>query len=213
MDGITPKEASYNELALLYFGSKSFFKVGRGSLYSDFGRCIAAFADRIILSAGPPLQSLRVAPFRSFPWLEAKGVTGSLIGLNAAAYAASAMVSVMTIDQLTARVGENRVIAAALLGCSIGLAALAMNDSLPVWFIARFAIGFCASLFPMLDGAWLNTASPQRIRGRISGFFGAGMFAGFAAGPLKTPFLALLMVLPLRWCLLHCIDWHCLHNF
>jgi MFS family permease len=76
------------------------------------------------------LQSLRVAPFRSFPWLEAKGVTGSLIGLNAAAYAASAMVSVMTIDQLTARVGENRVIAAALLGCSIGLAALAMTDSL-----------------------------------------------------------------------------------
>lgn len=27
MDGITPKEASYNELALLYFGSKSFLRL------------------------------------------------------------------------------------------------------------------------------------------------------------------------------------------
>jgi len=121
--------------------------------------------------------------------LEAKGVAGSLIGLNAAAYAAGAIVSVVTIDQLTARVRGNRLIVAALFGCSIGLAAFAMTDCLPIWFIARFAVGFCASLISILSGAWLNTATPDRIRGRISGFYGTGMCAGFAAGPLAIPLL------------------------
>lgn len=122
--------------------------------------------------------------------LETKGVAGSLIGLNAAVYAAGAIVSVLAIDQLTARVRGNLLIVAALFGCSIGLAAFAVIDSLPVWFIARFAIGFCASLISILSGAWLNTATPDRLRGRISGFYGAGMCAGFAAGPLAIPFLS-----------------------
>lgn len=121
--------------------------------------------------------------------LEAKGVAGSLIGLNAAAYAAGAIVCVLTIDQLTARVRGSRLIVAALFGCSIGLAAFAMTDCLPIWFIARFAIGFCASLISILSGAWLNTATPDRIRGRISGVYGADMCAGFVAGPLAIPFL------------------------
>ncbi|MCG8273646.1 hypothetical protein MIC97_19360 [Aquamicrobium sp. NLF2-7] len=82
--------------------------------------------------------------------LEARGVAGRLIGLNAATYAAGAIVSVLTIDRLTARVRGNRLIVAALFGCSIGLAAFAMTDSLPIWFIARFAIGFCASLISIL---------------------------------------------------------------
>lgn len=121
--------------------------------------------------------------------LEARGVAGSLIGLNAATYAAGAIMSVLTIDRLTARVRGNRLIVAALFGCSIGLAAFAMTDCLPIWFIARFAIGFCASLISILSGAWLNTATPDRIRGRISGLYGAGMCAGFAAGPLAIPLL------------------------
>ena len=33
----------------------------------------------------------------------------------------------------------------------------------------------------------MNTACPDRIRGRVSGLFGAGMCAGFAAGPLAIP--------------------------
>ena len=39
----------------------------------------------------------------------------------------------------------------------------------------------------MLSEAWLNTACPDRLRGRISGLYGAGMCGGFAAGPLAIP--------------------------
>jgi len=139
------------------------------------------------------VTAFAIAQGLTFPLLSlvlvARGISGSLIGLNAATYAAGAIVSVLTIDQLTARVRGNRLIVAALFGCSTSLAAFALTDCLPIWFIARFVIGFCASLISILSGAWLNTASPDRIRGRISGFYGAGMCAGFAAGPLAIPLL------------------------
>jgi len=121
--------------------------------------------------------------------LQNKGVSGSLIGLNAAGYAVGAATAVLMIDKLTARLHGDRLIIAALFGCSLSLAAFALTDYLPAWFVARFVIGFCASLISILTGAWLNTASPNRIRGRISGFYGAGMSAGFAAGPLAIPLL------------------------
>jgi MFS family permease len=119
--------------------------------------------------------------------LEKRGVAGSLIGLNAATYAAGAIAAVLTIDRLTARFPGNHLIVAALFGCALSLATFTITDDLPVWFMARFVIGFCASLISILSGAWLNTASPDRIRGRISGFYGAGLCAGFAIGPLAIP--------------------------
>lgn len=119
--------------------------------------------------------------------LEKRGVAGRLIGLNAAAYAAGAIAAVLTIDRLTDRFHGNRLIVAALFGCALSLATFTITDDLPVWFMARFVIGFCASLISILSGAWLNTASPDRIRGRISGFYGAGLCAGFAIGPLAIP--------------------------
>lgn len=121
--------------------------------------------------------------------LEARGVAGSVIGLNAATYAAGAIASVLIIDRITARVRGSSLIVAALFGCSVSLAAFSMTDFLPIWFIARFAVGFCASLISIQSGAWLSTASPEGIRGRVSGFYGAGMCLGFAAGPLAIPFM------------------------
>lgn len=120
--------------------------------------------------------------------LQSRGMSGSMIGFNAAGYAVGATTAVLTIDKLTVRFRGDRLIIAALFGCSASLAAFALTDYLPLWFAARFVIGFCASLISILSGAWLNTASPDRIRGRISGFYGAGMCAGFAAGPLAIPF-------------------------
>ena len=121
--------------------------------------------------------------------LQSRGMSGSMIGFNAAGYAVGAATAVLAIDKLTAHFRGDRLIIAGLFGCSVSLAAFALTDYLPLWFVARFVIGFCASLISILSGAWLNTASPDRIRGRISGFYGAGMCAGFAAGPLAIPLL------------------------
>lgn len=119
--------------------------------------------------------------------LEARGVSSTMIGVNAVGFAMGLGAATLMLGRLTQRFRANHLIIAGLIGCSLCLAAFATFSSMPVWFIARFLLGFCASLIFMLSEAWLNVACPDRIRGRVSGIYGASICAGFAAGPLAIP--------------------------
>lgn len=119
--------------------------------------------------------------------LETRGVSETVIGLNASAFAAGLAAAGLTIRRLTAIRDGGQLILAGLIGCSLCLLTFAVSDSLAVWFVARFVLGFCASVIFILSEAWLNAACPDRLRGRISGIYGMGMGAGFAAGPLAIP--------------------------
>lgn len=119
--------------------------------------------------------------------LERQGLTESLIGLNAGAFAAGLAVATLMIRRLTLLVPGDRLIIASLIGASLCLAAFALFEAFWVWFVARFLLGACTSVIFMLSEAWLNAACPDRLRGRVSGIYGAGMCAGFAAGPLAIP--------------------------
>ncbi|MEW9616104.1 MFS transporter [Shinella sp. S4-D37] len=121
--------------------------------------------------------------------LEARGFSPALIGVNALAFAAGLAASTLLLGSLTARWRADRLIIASLVGCSLCLATFAASSSFAVWFVARFLLGFFASLIFMLGEAWLSAACPDRLRGRVSGIYGAGMCAGFAAGPLAIPLL------------------------
>lgn len=121
--------------------------------------------------------------------LEGRGVSAATIGLNAMGFAAGLAAATLSLGRLTKLASADRLIIASLCGCSLCLATLASTSSLPVWFIARFALGFFVSMVFMLGEAWLNTACPDRLRGRVSGLYGAGMCGGFAAGPLAIPLL------------------------
>lgn len=123
--------------------------------------------------------------------LAERGVTAGIIGLNGACFAVGVGVSTFLIGPLTTYLSGARLIVSALVGVSVSLAVFASFDSLWVWFIARFFLGFTASVIFMTSEAWLNTACPDRIRGRVSGLFGAGMCGGFAAGPLAIPLFGL----------------------
>lgn len=119
--------------------------------------------------------------------LAERGVATSVIGLNGAFFAIGVGISTLLIGPITAVMNGHRLIVSALVGVSVSLALFASFESLWIWFVARFFLGFSASIIFMTSEAWLNTACPDRIRGRISGLFGAGMCAGFAAGPLAIP--------------------------
>ncbi|MDP9589514.1 UNVERIFIED_ORG: MFS family permease [Shinella zoogloeoides] len=121
--------------------------------------------------------------------LEARGFSPGLIGVNALAFAGGLAASTLMLGTLTARWRADRLIIASLIGCSLCLATFAASGSFAVWLLARFLLGFFASLIFMLGEAWLNAACPDRLRGRVSGIYGAGMCAGFAAGPLAIPLL------------------------
>ena len=119
--------------------------------------------------------------------LESRAVPESLIGLNAGSFGVGLAAATLLIRRLTAAVAGDRLIVLGLLGCSLCLATLAGSEALWVWFAARFLLGFCAGVIFIMSEAWLNTACPDRLRGRVSGIYGAGMCAGFAVGPLAIP--------------------------
>ena len=119
--------------------------------------------------------------------LESRGVSAGLIGLNASAFAVGLAAATLMIGRLTALAAGDKLIIAALIGCSVCLASFAVFESIWIWFAARFFLGFCASVIFMLSEAWLNTACPDRLRGRAAGLYGAGLCAGFAAGPWAMP--------------------------
>ncbi|OBZ96435.1 MFS transporter [Pararhizobium polonicum] len=121
--------------------------------------------------------------------LESRGVTPAMIGLNAVGFAFGLAASTLLLGQLTARLRTDKLIIVSLVGCSLCLATFAATTSLPVWFFARFLLGFFASLIFLLGEAWMNAACPDRLRGRVSGLYGAGICGGFAAGPLVIPLL------------------------
>lgn len=119
--------------------------------------------------------------------LQSRGASATLIGLNAGSFSAGLAVATLAVHPLTKYIRGDRLIVAGLIGCSLSLAIIAAADPVWVWFIARFFLGFCASIIFILSEAWLNTASPDRLRGRVSGLYGGGMCIGFAAGPLAIP--------------------------
>lgn len=119
--------------------------------------------------------------------LEARGVSSTMIGVNAVGFALGLAAATLALGKLTQRFRANHLIIAGLVGCSVCLATFSAFSSMSVWFAARFLLGFCASLIFMLSEAWLNVACPDRLRGRVSGIYGASICAGFAAGPLAIP--------------------------
>ena len=123
--------------------------------------------------------------------LAERGVSAGIIGFNGAFFAIGVGVSTLLIGPITSIMTGARLIVSALVGVSVSLAAFASFEAVWVWFVARFFLGFSASIIFMTSEAWLNTACADRIRGRVSGLFGAGMCAGFAAGPLAIPLFGL----------------------
>lgn len=121
--------------------------------------------------------------------MDSRGVSSSLAGLNASVFAAGLATSTLMITRLTALLRGDRLIVAGLVGASLSLSAFALFDNLAVWFIARYLLGFSTSIIFTVSEAWLNIACPDRLRGRVSGIYGASMCAGFAAGPLAIPFV------------------------
>ena len=112
-------------------------------------------------------------------------------GLNASVFALGLASSTLMIGTLTQRMRGDRLIVASLLGVSVCLATFSAFDQLWIWFVARFLLGFCTSIIYTVSEAWLNTACPDRLRGRVSGAYSAGMCAGFAAGPLAIPLVGI----------------------
>ncbi|MEM6482235.1 MAG: MFS transporter [Pseudomonadota bacterium] len=119
--------------------------------------------------------------------LAERGVSDAMIGLNAAAYIAGLGLSVFVVPTISRYLRASQVIVAGLLGTALAITGFALAGSLFAWFLLRFFMGACVNAIYVFGEAWLNAATADTVRGRVSGLYSAGMSAGFVVGPLAIP--------------------------
>ncbi len=119
--------------------------------------------------------------------LAERGASDLVVGLNAAAFMLGLGLSVLAVPRLSRRLRAGQIIVAGLIGSVGVLAALAIFDTVAAWFVLRFALGFCVNAIYVFGEVWLNVATADKVRGRVSGLYGAGMTAGFVIGPMMIP--------------------------
>jgi MFS family permease len=119
--------------------------------------------------------------------LTARGFGETIIGLNAGAYALGMVTATLMMPRMTNRLSAGRLMIAGLAGSAAITMGFALLPSIAAWFLLRFALGFSMNTVFVLAEAWLNTACPDRLRGRVTAVFTASMSAGFATGPLGVP--------------------------
>ncbi|WP_234837764.1 MFS transporter [Sinorhizobium meliloti] len=165
---------------------------------ADFAPDVAAIAAAIT-----GVTAFAIAQGLTFPLislaLEQRGASPTISGLNSGAYAAGLAVATFAVGRLTHLIRGDYLIVLGLIGCACSLANFAIFDPSWVWFVARFALGFCSSIMFVLSGAWLNTACQNRLRGQVSGVYGMGLCGGFAVGPLAIPFFGTDNGLAFAW--------------
>ena len=121
-----------------------------------------------------PLLSLR---------LDAQGVDGRWIGLNASVQA----LAIIAVAPLTLRLVQRLGIIgsiAACLGTATAALLLPLIPDLYAWFPIRFLLGASTSTIFIIGETWIIQVSPPNIRGRIVGLFGSVWGGCFATGPL-----------------------------
>ncbi|MEO1198577.1 MAG: MFS transporter [Pseudomonadota bacterium] len=119
--------------------------------------------------------------------LASRDVSEAVIGANAAAFAVGLVVSTLAMPQLTRWFSAVQLILGGLFLSAAVLIGLWTVPVLAAWFVFRFVLGFAVNVIYVVGEAWVNAASPNRLRGRIIAGYIAAMSVGFIAGPLAVP--------------------------
>lgn len=119
--------------------------------------------------------------------LAGRGVSDTMIGLNAAVMFLGQAIATLGLPWLSARIAPARLIIFGLLVAALSVAALAASEHLAIWFICRFTLGFGVNQVFVLGEVWLNAACPDRLRGRVASLYEMSLAGGFALGPLGIP--------------------------
>lgn len=119
--------------------------------------------------------------------LDARGVSEAVIGANAAAFALGLIVSTLMMPMMTRILPAGGLILAGLFAAAVTLIGFWLVDALAVWFVLRFALGFAVNTIYVIGEAWVNAATPDRLRGRVIAFYMMAMSVGFVIGPLAVP--------------------------
>lgn len=136
----------------------------------------------------------------SFPLLsislESMGISGQLIGINAAMPALGWLIGSFFLPGLLARFGLKQVLIACLLTAGISISVFPLTQNLMIWMLLRFLFGGSLGLFYRAVEFWINAVSENATRGRNIGLYSFCFVLGLAVGSSVQPLLGISGILP-----------------
>jgi MFS family permease len=134
-----------------------------------------------------------ISPYSSLMPVYAKDIYGGgpqTLGLLLSAAGAGALVSTLYLAGRKTIRGLGRVIAIAAMACSLALAAFAYLSYFPLALLLLVAVGGGLILAAASVSTILQTIVPDRLRGRVAGFFTLAFLGMAPLGSVATGALA-----------------------
>jgi MFS family permease len=128
--------------------------------------------------------------------LEQRGITFIAIGLNATVYSLAILLTGPFLPAIIHRIGLLKSMFTGALLSGVFVVCLSLNDSLWLWFMLRFCMGFSGGMHWVGSEAWINEMAPEQRRGRIVGAYATIWSMGIATGPLVLKFIGVDGALP-----------------
>jgi MFS family permease len=128
--------------------------------------------------------------------LEKRGISSTLIGLNAAMAGVASMVAAPITTKIAHDCGVARTMMFAVLVAAISAIGFYYADAFWMWFPLRFTFHGATTTLFILSEFWINEAAPPRRRGLVLGIYATVLAVGFAIGPLLFSALGSDGILP-----------------
>ncbi|WP_105419511.1 MFS transporter [Neorhizobium sp. T25_27] len=128
--------------------------------------------------------------------LEKRGISSTLIGLNAAMAGVASMAAAPITTKIAHDYGVARTMMFAVLVAAVSAIGFYYADAFWMWFPLRFTFHGATTTLFILSEFWINEAAPPRRRGLVLGIYATVLAIGFAIGPLLFSALGSDGVLP-----------------
>lgn len=128
--------------------------------------------------------------------LEKRGISSTLIGLNAAMAGIASMVAAPITTKIAHDYGVARTMMFAVVVAAVSAIGFYYADAFWMWFPLRFTFHGATTTLFILSEFWINEAAPPRRRGLVLGIYATVLAIGFAIGPLLFSALGSDGILP-----------------
>ncbi|MGG4483276.1 MFS transporter [Paenibacillus illinoisensis] len=137
-------------------------------------------------------------------FLEQKGVSPGLNGLNAAALYVGSFAMTLVAERLLGAVGFKKLIVGGLLFVMFPLILFPYLPDIKIWFILRLVVGIGDSALHYAAQLWVLLVTAPEKRGRYISLYGMSYGLGFSIGPLGIKLLGFGEAVPF-WVLFICM--------
>ncbi|WP_397386850.1 MFS transporter [Paenibacillus sp. BIC5C1] len=137
-------------------------------------------------------------------FLEQKGVSPGLNGLNAAALYVGSFAMTLVAERLLGAIGFKKLIIGGLLFVMIPLILFPYFPDIKIWFILRLVVGIGDSALHYSAQLWVLLVTAPEKRGRYISLYGMSYGLGFSIGPLGIKLLGFGDAVPF-WVLFVCM--------